>query len=346
MTQQLTVNFSGINEYPLRCRMLVAGAAGVGKTHLGTFLPNPIYANFSAGLTTLARIGNVPYVTVLDEKTLHGLHLALDRSAEEREKLFGRPIDTLVIDTVDGMQRTLMESRLQREGRTETEVSDWGWIAQRLHKIFTKLSELDLHILILTHLKEVPVGDNTIFKPALGGAFADGVFEYVNHAAVLEAHTSVEGELLSVDAEAPEVQVQAREVVNRTLVTWPTFNYPWVHDKTNTFPPRFDVTPEVFSVISNHVADVNLTASSVVNIDPSTPPELETAAKEELNEQPVTEDRADDSPVPAPQEEVAEVTQDTFECADCSAVFDTKAWADLSKMRHGRTLCGKCFKTA
>lgn len=343
---QLTVNVSGFSEYPRRCRMLVAGPAGSGKTHFGTLMPNPIYANFSAGLTTLAHIGNVPYVTVTDEKTLHGLHLALDRSPEEREKLFGRPIDTLVIDTIDGMQRSLMESRLQRDGRTETDVSDWGWIAQRLHKIFTKLSELDIHILILSHLKEVPVGEDTVFKPALGGAFADGVFEYVNHAALLSAFKEVEAKEVEVvppqdDNDDGEYMLLVKDTLARRLQTWPSTHYQWIHDKTNTLPPHIDVTPDVFAVISDYVAGVTIDPSSVVTIDPSTPPELETATQEE----PQVEEPAE-SPSDSPEQVTEELKAETFKCEGCGTGFDTKAWADLSKMRHGRTLCGECFKTA
>jgi hypothetical protein len=328
---KIEVQFSGGDEYPKYLRLLVAGAPGSGKTTLGARMPNPVVANFGSNLTTLGHMGNIPFVNVVDEKTLHGLKLALDRDPAEREQLFGRPIDTLVIDTVDTMQRMLMESRLERENRTETDVSDWGWVAQRLHKICKGLSELDLNIVYLSHLKDVSVNERrTILKPAIGGAFCEGIHEYVNHSMRLHAVAPEPDEIdvppdFVVDDEGQILFSAMSASVSRWLDVWPTNETEWCHDKTGTLPRFLPVTPDLFSVINGLVHDVSLVTSHTLTVDTNqtTPTEEPSEATEVVTVPDLTE----------------------YVCDSCNTTFDEKVWVDLSRMKFKQTLCGNCFKT-
>lgn len=328
---KVEVKFSGGAEYPTYLRLLVAGAPGSGKTDLGARMPNPVVANFGSNLTTLGLIGSVPFVNVTDEKTLHGLKLALHRNPLEREELFGRPIDTLVIDTVDTMQRMLMESRLERENRTETDVSDWGWVAQRLHKICKGLSELNMNIVYLSHLKDVPINERrTAIKPAIGGAFCEGIHEYVNHSMRLHA-TAPEPEEFDVppdfvvDDDGQILFSAMNTKVSRWLDVWPTAESDWVHDKTGKLPRFLPVTPDLFSAIQGLVSDVSLTHSHTLSVDPN-----QTTPTDE----------------PLEATEVVTVPESTqFVCEKCDTTFTEEVWSDLSNMKFQQTLCGDCFKT-
>lgn len=328
---KIELNISGSDQYPEYLRLLVAGAPGAGLTQIGVNMPNPIVANFGSNLTTLGLIGNVPFVNVVDEKTLHGLKLALDHDSVEREELFGRPVGTLVVDTVDMMQRMLMESRLERENRTETDVSDWGWVAQRLHKICKGLSELDINIVYLSHLKDVPVNERcTLIKPAIGGAFCEGIHEYVNHSMRLHATAPEPDENdvppdFVVDDDGQILFSVMNSSVRCWLDVWPTNESDWVHDKTGTLPRFLPVTDDLFSVIHDRVRAVQLTHSHTSSVDPN-------------------QTTPTDEPIEAT--EVVAVQEPTqYVCDSCATFFDEKVWADLSNMKFKQTLCGVCFKT-
>ncbi len=241
---------SGADEYPKNLRMLVGGAPGVGKTRLALTAQNPLWVAARPGMTTLAGAG-VPYVDVYEEGQLFTLKKALDNPPEIREEIFGRPINTLVVDTVDELQRRLLMGRLEKERRTEVKADDWNWIAQRMNRIFDGLGALDLDIIYLVHLKEVGGFDDPfIVKPNLQGGFVEQIHSHVDMSLLLHRTTIytapepveiLEGEEtdpVAVLPEAAEVESQA------FLVTLGDYASEWVNDKTNTLDPYFDVNFE------------------------------------------------------------------------------------------------------
>jgi len=157
---EVTINVAGDSEYPEYLRMLVVGQPGVGKTTLASNFPNPLWINAGCGITTLARMGDIPYVNVNNEMDLFAVKQLLDRGPQEREYVLGRPVDTLVVDTVDELQRILMAERLNTERRSETKMEDWGWLNARFHAIFGGLTQLPLNVVFIAHTKDVSVGED------------------------------------------------------------------------------------------------------------------------------------------------------------------------------------------
>lgn len=333
---EFKLNISGASDYPERIRMLVVGQAGSGTTELGVSFPNPVFANSGSDLTTLARIGNVPYVNVNSIKDLYLLKLALDRPAKAREELFGRCIDTLVIDRIEEMQRLVLLERLTSEGRSDTTAGDWGWIASRFHSIFTGLSQLDLNLLVLSRTKEVNLSDDQVeIKPALGGAFCEGIHKYVDFSLLMGPyHSSLdEASLGEADVDGwlqPKLFQDETEVVPlMSLQCRASSSSGWVNDKTGTLPAELPVNDDIFTTIQTYVKGVELVDSDTLIVEiPS-----------EIN------DEKSDSPSETQVEETLPEIKEEYICNGCSAIFTEKTWSDLSKMKFGKSYCKDCYKT-
>lgn len=242
---------SGADEYPKNLRMLVGGAPGVGKTRFALTARNPLWVAARPGMATLAPAG-VAYVDVFDEAQLFSLKVALDNDPDVREEIFGRPVNTLVVDTVDELQRRLLMGRLEKERRTEIKADDWNWIAQRMNKIFDGLGALDLDIIYLVHLKEVGGFDDPfVVKPGLQGGFVEQIHGHVDMSLVIRRNTiAVQPEPVEIyqvgEDEPFEVIQPPPEVMESAsyMVTSGDYAYEWVNDKTNTLEPYFDLNFE------------------------------------------------------------------------------------------------------
>ena len=327
----IQINTSGSNEYPNYLRILVAGQPGVGKTFFASKFPNPLWINAGCGISTLARIGDIPYINVSNEMDLFAVKQLLDRDSKGRESLIGRPVDTLVVDTVDELQRLLLVERLKNEKRSETKMEDWGWLNSRFHAIFAGLVQLPVNVVFVSHTKDVNVGDDTIFKPALAGQFCEHIHEYVDMSLWMRASTFKMPELedINVDGSSElQLSVSVKPTVSRWLLTTPFPEAEWVNDKTGTLPFSVEITDDVFDVIQGHVRSAMLSKSSTFDVEI---PEQAT----EVVEEPVVEQTEDLVVTP-------NVTDD--KCSSCGNDVGVKSWSDLSKMRFGVVLCGDCYK--
>ena len=263
MEQTFELHTAGADEYPSRLRMLVVGAPGSGKTTLAASFPHAIFASSGGDLTTLSRSGSVPYVNVDTIKDLYLLKQALDRPAEERTELFGQRVDTLVIDTVDELQRLLLWEHVRNEGRTDTVAGDWGWIAERFHSIFTGFKQVDINLVILARTKDVQYGESkAVIQPALGGAFTESIHKYVDISAYLYA--------------LPDA---TDEDIERTLRFAPLGYVPWANDKTGILPLTMPSSYETLLNILEQFRSVELPESSIrtVEIPQPVPEESEDA---------------------------------------------------------------------
>jgi hypothetical protein len=327
---EVKINVAGADEYPEYLRMLIVGQPGVGKTTLASRFPNPLWVNAGSGITTLAKLGDIPYVNVSSEMDLFGLKQLLSRSSGEREELIGRPVDTLVVDTVDELQRLLLVERLKNEKRSETKMEDWGWLNQRFHAIFAGLTQLPLHVVFIAHTKDVSVGDDTIFKPALAGQFCEHIHEYVDMSLWMRSSTMAAQNVSDVtingqDSGEMGLSMLFTPSVERWLLTTPHAEAEWVNDKTGTLPMSVSVNDDIFDVIHGAVTSVTIAPSSSFEVE--VPSEDEAPQVEEA------------------VQEVERVTDEGQElCSSCSSVVDAKTWSDLSQMRFGVVLCGDCYK--
>lgn len=338
MTEQIEVRIAGADEYPSHLRMLVVGPPGCGKTTLGTQFPNALFVTAGGDLTTLARHGSVPYVQIRSLEDLFVVKKLLDLPQEDREAAFGFPVESLVIDTVDNLQRVLLWDHVRNDGRTDTSASDWGWIAERFHRIFSGLRQLDLHLLFLARPKDVHYGDDrAVIQPALGGAFATDIHDYVHVSAYMSA-----GDVVDLEAylarlntlsytETNEISIQSdtESKMRRTLRTTPLPHIPWANDKTGTLPKIVESDDNMFFNIWELVSPVSLQESSSLTVE--VPPQKEIPGPDPVSDksETVVEDR-DAVPV--------------YTCEQCGDEYTEKTWNDLSKLKYGKVLCATCYK--
>lgn len=372
MTVEL--HLTGADEWPNRVRTLIVGAPGVGKTTAAASFPNPIFANAGAGLTSLAQLGKIPFVNIGSEMDLYNLKVALDRPADEREKLFGVPLDTLVVDCLDEFQRVVMAERLIAQGRKEFEYKDWNWISDRLNAIFLGLSQLEMHLVVVCHAKEVFDGEGV--KPNIAGAFADGIFQYVDSALLMHAIPTYE----VLPIEEPTINgVLGSDITIELKTDAPVSRFfygsarpyaEWVHTKLAPLPPKIDAD-DLFSKLEESLYNVNLGDSETHIIDPDNiEEEIVEVEVGEMDTPILTEDipvhpedrdslaavaglegtpeEASEIPGQMTVEEVLALIEEEHPelnlCADCNETVTSETWKDLSNMKFGRTLCGSCFK--
>ena len=232
----LKVKRTGASDYGRYIKLLVVGAPGSGKTTLASCFPNPLIAAAEPGLMSVAD-RDVPYVDVYDEATLLELKTVLKQSAEVREKTFGFPVDTLVIDTFDEVQRILIRERLRKTGNTAMQMQDWGVLLEKQQSMVTGLRNLPMHVVITSHIKTLSDDESGSkwFGPSLQGGFGDQIAEYVDISGVM-----IEKSENITDATG------VHTVTNRYLRTAKNKLYPFVKDRSNSLPTEFLVHPETF----------------------------------------------------------------------------------------------------
>ena len=284
---------TGAAQFPHKTRMLVGGAPGSGKTRFALTAKNPLFLAARPGITTLAIAGGVPIVDIFTENQLFQVKKVLSYSPERREEILGFPVDTLVVDTVDELQRRLLTGRLDKERRTEVKSDDWNWIASRMNKIFEGLGELDLDIIYLTHLKEVGgYDDKYTVKPNLQGGFVEQIHGHVDMSLVIKSSyvepTETELEIVTVGdtSHTKKVEVQLDPVDRSYLMSRGNDTYEWVNDKSNVMEPFEDLNfVDDFQRISARRAEIQLQESSVREIDDFA---IEVGAVEPAKPEPMT----------------------------------------------------------
>lgn len=258
-------------------RMLVAGHESASMARFYLTAPNVLVASSGAPQVPLAASG-AKSVTVRGEEDLFALKQALVGTAEEREQRLGFQVDTLVIDSLDEFQRLMLVKRLEKERRSETVSEDWSWISNRLNRIFAGITELDLNIIVISHLANVH--ESTAIKPNIQGAFVTQIHKFLDYALLLDAYEYVnespEVVVNSTTEDELELEIADPREAGRTLVTVPTPNAPWVHDDTGTLDRFMELTfIDDFATIVERRASLILPESDVIIIEDEVAEELE-----------------------------------------------------------------------
>lgn len=230
----IKVQRTGAQDYGRYIKALICGNPGAGKTLIASTFPNPLYASAEGGLMSIAD-RNIPYVKVESSHDLLAVKHAVDQVPSVREELLGFPVDTIVIDTIDEMQRILIRERLEETKKDSMTLPDWGWLGEQMQAIIRGFRNMDLNVVFTCHMKEVQDNDSgrVWFEPGLQGAIGKQISAYVDLALWLRSQTRTK----IVDNTTAVVQ-------ERQLVTRPDLAHEWVKDRSGKLPAEIDVNFE------------------------------------------------------------------------------------------------------
>jgi len=286
----VTIKTAGSEEISKGVRAVLGTVSGLEAIKWGLGSKNTIWAVTGAVSTQLAKAG-AKYVKINDEMDLYRLKVALTGNAEEREKKFGFPVDTLIISNLSVFQRTLFANRLEAQKRADSNYDDWSWLSSRLKAIYEGINELEVNILTICDVTNVH--ESTEVKLDIQGEFYNRIHEHVDYALYLgigEEYALLPEEI-SATVEGNELIIDASKITGYTYIsTRPTRNIPWVHDDTETLDEMPDLT-NAGSFDTLIESRKNLTLKDVSSTDiESTEPEEETEAEAEVVEAPQEEE--------------------------------------------------------
>jgi hypothetical protein len=218
------------NEAAQTMKILLAGAAGAGKTRLASTFPNPYYANMEGRLLSI-RDRDARFSRILTVKALEDLRAALDQRPEVRAKFLGGPVDTIVLDTCDELARMIIKERLTAERKETMAISDWGYLADRLRDILRGFRNLDdLHVVLNVHVRDQRDEETgrIEYKPDIPGAVGNEISQYVDESFLLVRRSATD-------------PLTGEPVPVRVLRTYADTQYPWLKDHSGVLPVEFPV---------------------------------------------------------------------------------------------------------
>lgn len=220
----ITIKKTGRAEYGQTAKMLVYGEPGAGKTLFGSTAPAPLFINLEAGLMTLASRG-VDYVDVADPTDLQEIFIFL-RGGKHDYK-------TIVIDTLDELQKVYIADRLKKERRESMQLQDWGFVGEQMQKALRAYRNLPLNVVFLCHAKTDQDNESgtLIYKPALQGAIGDQIAGFVDLATYIHA-SPVKNE------ESGETEMK------RVLRFQNSPKFPHIKDRSGKMPPFYELNLE------------------------------------------------------------------------------------------------------
>jgi hypothetical protein len=351
---------TGSAEYGRWIKMLVVGTAGAGKSLLSSTFPYPFFISAEGGLMSIAD-RHIPYINLESSDQLFEILNIMMLSPKEREATIGARVDTVVIDTIDEVQRLFQRERLAALKQDQFKLADWTWLNENMQSVSTGFRNLDTHVVFTCHVKEnrdEELGRIT-YKPGLQGQFAD----YLPGAVDLALHLT--SELRTIVDEN-----QTTKKLFRTLHTLPDAHHEWVKDRSGKLPAEFEINFKddfarmndlIFSGIDQSPREVEAAPLPIQNVDQE--------SVDEIVPTPTVEPGDDDLQAAAtlvvdaffpPDIGVADglsgdwgpsavEVQNTAAlgetCEECGFLGVDEDQAALSQIRARRTLCKPCYKT-
>lgn len=359
-------------------KVLVVGPPGSGKTLTASTWPQPLYADIEGRLLSV-RHRDVIRARIDTVHDLEELKAMLDQPADVRSELFGRPVETVVIDTVDELARLMIRERLQAEKQEAMRQQDWGWLGDNLRHLLRGYRNLeDLNVVFNVHVKSVEDGETGRIekRPDIQGSVGNEIAAYVDEAFLLVARPTVN----------PKT---GERIVERFFQTYQDPHHQWIKDHSGTLPQEFPLnfiddysrlaglifadapTPSAPAParVSSPVAEVTMSTSAPVESEPArrgrprkkAPALVEQRSSERQAELPVEAEPAVEAPPepePEPVEPVvesvpaeetksggppAESEPEVYLCEDCGQVIDNRDIAEVAEIRYGVRLCRADF---
>lgn len=339
----LEIQTTGALDYGQYMKVLVCGPAGAGKTLFSSTFPNPIFASAEGGLMSVAR-RNVKFAKISSPGDLKQLLGYLEQDPDVREKFFKGPVETVVIDTIDEIQKLLIRERLAAKRIETLDMQGWGWLGDQMRLILTNFRNLDMNVVFTCHLKET--SDQTtgqvFFKPALQGGVGDEVANYMDLSLLLRT---------KLGTRVGEGNTSER-YMERFLQTYKDGQHDWIKDRSGQLPQEFAVNFEddydrMYSAIFGYMEPAIKAAQAegrqvLQQIEEDTASEtVETPeADASVPETEVPVKGGATSPIPIGQSEAQ-----TFTCEECKEPFDDVNQHDLSMAILRKSLDKDCYAT-
>lgn len=349
---------TGSEDYGQYMKVLICGAPGSGKTLISSTFPNAFYASAEGGLMSVAR-RRVRGTNIRSSKDLQEVKSALDQPESVRAEMFGGPVDTVVIDTVDEIQRLLHKERMTAKRLESFDQASWGWLGEQMRAILRGFRNLEMNVVFTCHLKET-VDQSTgqvFFKPALQGAVGDEIAQYMDLALLLR--TELGTRIVGNTTERFE---------KRFLQTYKDSQHDWIKDRSGQLPGEVEVNFEddyerlnaaIFGFVGKALEERTVLSLQQVVEDTSSVRDLSEAAKAAESPNEVVEpepstivpDVPDTVPDPEPVEpeavspepKPATVEGQVFECTECGSNFDSIDQKELSDIILRRVVCKPCY---
>lgn len=240
----LKIRRTGASDYGQFTKVLIAGAPGAGKTLMSSTWPNPFYASAEGGLMSIADRG-IPYTDVRSISDLLMIKTVLDNKKEVILETLGFEVETVVVDTIDEIQRILIRERLEEIGKDTLTFQDWNFISEQMAAIVRGFRNLPMHVVFTCHLKEVTDNDTgrTSYKPQIQGSYGDQISANVDLALLLKTTTKTE-----------MVDNKAEKVTRRVLQTVPDLAHEWIKDRSGKLPAEIEIDFETdFQRINEYI---------------------------------------------------------------------------------------------
>jgi hypothetical protein len=311
----LAVRRTGAADYPKHIKALICGPAGSGKTLISTTFPNPWFLSAEGGLMSIVE-RDIPYTVLPDPggtptyDALQEVKSRLEQSPAVREKQFGFPVDTLVVDTIDEVSRLLLSEKMAKERHDTATLQDYGWLKERMTWFVQGLRGLDIHVVFTCHLKGREIDGKQVLIPAIEGGFSEKIADYVDLALVLKSTPTTK-----------VIGSHTERVIERFLQTFPD-SMDWIKDRSGKLPYEIPV---------NFEDDYQRIAEYVYGPDgPGVDSEVETVSEPEVEVQ---------------TETVPDVPEGRYECSECGDKFDEEDQDSISRIKFQAPLCATCFKS-
>ncbi len=318
----LQVRTTGDADYGQHIKALVCGPAGAGKTLFSSTFPGAVFASAEGGLMSIAS-RKLKYADVGSPSDVKELISMLSQDEPVRDKMFGIPVKTLVVDTMDETQKLFIQERLRSKKLEALDMQGWGWLGEQMRSVLRSLRNLPLNVVFTCHLKEVTDNESgqVFFKPALQGAVGDEIANYMDLALLLRNR---------VRTVVDPATGNSKRVIERYLQTYPDSQHTWIKDRSGTLENEVPV---------NFTDDYERIHSSIFGFMGSSTPEVVVPDPDPVVSEP-TETPVVVSPEPKQKSEVGA----KFKCEECGEEFDDLDQRDLSKAMARRVLDKKCYE--
>lgn len=241
----LTIKKTGAADYGRYIKMLVCAHPGSGKTVFGSTATEPLIVDCESGLMSVAD-KDIAYATVKSSLDNDQLLLNLQQDANTQKEMMGFCPQTIVVDTIDEIQRIYERERLEQTGQDSLKIQDFGWLKDRMiDSVILPYRNLDKNVVFLCHVKDTQDEETgrTFVKPGLKGGIADEIAAYMDIVATIaiEEYTDVENN-------------ESVRKVRHVMQVQPDSRHEWLKDRSAKLPPRFKLNGETdFSKIHKTV---------------------------------------------------------------------------------------------